>query len=55
LLKKKRNTLTHMHEYPAKAFDSSLVTYIEREVLKTISLDIILVHFQQIENRLFSL
>jgi len=44
-----------MHGYPTRAFDSSLVTYIERDVLRTISNDIILVHFQQMKNRLFSL
>jgi hypothetical protein len=44
-----------MHGYPTRAFDSSLVTYIERDVLRTINNDIILVHFQQMENRLFSL
>jgi len=32
-----------------------LVTYIERDVLRTISNDIILVHFQQMKNILFSL
>ena len=45
----------HMHGYPTRAFDSSLVIYIERDVLRTISNDIILVHFQQMKNRLFSL
>jgi len=34
---------------------TSLVTYIQRDVLRTISNDIILTHFQQIENILFSL
>jgi hypothetical protein len=32
-----------------------LVTYIERDVLKTISNDVILAHFQQLENRAFAL
>jgi len=32
-----------------------LVTYIEIDVLKTISNDVILTHFQQMENRTFSL
>jgi len=32
-----------------------LVTYIERDVLKTISNDVILTHFQQMNNRVFSL
>jgi len=44
-----------MHGYPARAFDSSLVIYIERDVLRTIINDIILVYFQQMENILFSL
>jgi len=44
-----------MHGYHARTFDSSLVTYIERDVVRTISNDIILVHFQQKENILFSL
>jgi hypothetical protein len=34
---------------------TSLVTYIERGVLTTISNDMILFHFQQMESRLFSL
>ena len=34
---------------------TSLVTYIERDVLRTINNDIILVHFQQMKNILFSL
>jgi len=53
--KKKSATrsLVRMHGYPTRAFDSSLVTYIERDVLKIISNDIILGHFQQIKNRLF--
>jgi len=44
-----------IHGYPTRAFDSSLVTYIKRDVLRKINNDIILVHFQQMENRLFSL
>jgi len=32
--------------YHVRAFDSSLVTYIKRDVLRAISNDIILVHFQ---------
>ena len=32
-----------------------LVTYIERDVLRTISYDVILAHFQQMENRVFIL
>jgi len=38
-----------------KSMVKCLVTYIERDVLKTISNDVILAHFQQIENRTFSL
>jgi len=44
-----------MYKYPARTFDSSILTYIERDVLRTISNDVILVHFQQIENKEFSL
>jgi len=44
-----------MHGYPARTFDSSLVTYIKKDRLRIINNDVILVHFQQIENRLFSL
>ena len=38
-LKKKSATRSpiHMHGYPARAFDSSLVIYIERDVLRTIT------------------
>jgi hypothetical protein len=32
-----------------------LVTYIERNVLKTVSNDVVLAHFQQMDTRLFSL
>ena len=42
-----------MHGYPVRAFDSSLVIYIERDVLRTIINDIILVYFQQMENIFF--
>ena len=41
-----------MHGYPPRALDSSLVIYVEKDVLEKISNDIILVHFQR---RLFSL
>jgi len=34
-----------MHEYPARTIDSSLVTYIKKDVLRTITNDVILVHF----------
>jgi hypothetical protein len=39
-----------MHGYHARAFDSALVTHIERDVLRTTSNDIILVIFQQMGN-----
>jgi len=35
--------------------NNCLVTYIERDVLKTISNDVILAHFQQMKNRELSL
>jgi len=44
-----------MYGYHVRAFESSLVIYIERDVLRTISNDVILVHFQQMKNKLFSL
>ena len=38
-----------------KQLNDRLVAYIERDVLKTISNDVFLAHFQQIENRAFFL
>lgn len=38
-----------------QCLNDRLVTYIERDVLETISNDVILAHFQQMENRAFSL
>jgi len=47
LKKKRTRSPFRMHGYPTGAFDSSLVTYIERDVLRKISNDIILVHFHR--------